>query len=114
MKSPTVGPKVRVVMVTQHFNALTEAQAERLAILVEECGEVVQAACKILRHGYDSTNNGQMSETNRQQLQRELGDLLHAVERMARCGDVQRLAIEDRRKSKPAKIRPFLHHQEER
>lgn len=37
-----------------HFNQLTPAQAERLAILAEECGEVVQIIGKILRHGLDS------------------------------------------------------------
>ena len=37
---------------SSHFNKLTPAQAERLAILIEECGEVIQAATKILRHGY--------------------------------------------------------------
>lgn len=37
-----------------HFNQLTPAQAERLAILAEECGEVIQIIGKILRHGLDS------------------------------------------------------------
>ena len=41
---------------TAHFNGLSESEQERLSILIEECGEVVQAACKILRHGYESFN----------------------------------------------------------
>jgi len=40
----------------KHFNGLSPAEAERLALLAEECGEVVQAVCKVLRHGYESTN----------------------------------------------------------
>jgi hypothetical protein len=36
------------------FNQLTDAEAERLALLAEECGEVVQVIGKILRHGYES------------------------------------------------------------
>lgn len=39
---------------TDHFNQLTPAQAERLAILAEECSEVIQIIGKILRHGMDS------------------------------------------------------------
>ena len=35
-----------------NFNQLTPAETERLAILAEECGEVIQAVGKILRHGY--------------------------------------------------------------
>src|SRR5574343_752810 len=35
---------------TNHFNRLSEAELERLAILIEECGEVAQAACKVIRH----------------------------------------------------------------
>ena len=34
-----------------HFNNLTPGEAERLAILAEECGEVIQIIGKILRHG---------------------------------------------------------------
>jgi hypothetical protein len=71
----------------------------------------VQAVCKILRHGYNSTNKGQMAETNRQQLERELGDLAHAVARMEDAQDVSRLAINEKRKSKPERILPYLHHQ---
>ena len=33
------------------FNGLTPAEAERLALLMEECGEVVQIIGKVLRHG---------------------------------------------------------------
>ena len=63
-----------------HFNELTPAQAERLAILMEECGEVVQIIGKILRHGYDSCSPfGASQETNRQALVRELFDIKAAA-----------------------------------
>ena len=63
-----------------HFNELTPAQAERLAILMEECGEVVQIIGKILRHGFESVSPyGHSSETNRQALIRELFDVKAAA-----------------------------------
>jgi NTP pyrophosphatase (non-canonical NTP hydrolase) len=99
------------MILTSHFSALTEAEQERLAILIEECGEVVQAACKVLRHGYDSDNNGKLPETNRKALEREIGDLCHAVRRMQGAADVDALEIMDRALSKPERILPYLHHQ---
>lgn len=63
-----------------HFNALSPAQAERLAILMEECGEVVQIIGKILRHGFESVSPyGHSSETNREALIRELFDVKAAA-----------------------------------
>lgn len=63
-----------------HFNELTPAQMERLAILSEECGEVIQIIGKILRHGYDSCNPfGANPETNREGLLRELMDVSAAM-----------------------------------
>lgn len=98
---------------TEHFNQLTEAEQERLAILIEECAEVQQIACKILRHGYESDNPVlQNQETNRRALERELGDLGHAVRRMEKAADINPLAIRARAASKPERILPYLHHQE--
>jgi hypothetical protein len=99
--------------VTDHFNGLTEAEQERLSILIEECAEVIQAGCKILRHGYESKNPKiPLSETNRQGIERELGDLLHALSRLCMAGDLNGIEIERRRDSKPEHVEPYLHHQE--
>ena len=57
-------------MSTNHFNKLTEAEQERLVILAEECSEVIQIVCKILRHGYDSDDDGKLLEPNRKSLER--------------------------------------------
>lgn len=98
--------------VTQHFNQLTEAEQERLAILSEECAEVMHIACKILRHGYESWNPKTGDpETNRQALERELGDLFHAFDRMSRSGDINTSTVLNRRASKPKHIEQYLHHQ---
>lgn len=97
---------------TEHFSGLTEAEQERLAILIEECGEVVQAACKVLRHGYESDNHGDLPETNRRALERELGDLSHAARRMQEAGDLDAETIRARESSKQQRILPYLHHQD--
>lgn len=74
----------------QHFNKLSPAEAERLAMLAEECGEVIQAVGKILRHGYESFHPNDLfnghpkpgAENNRDRLTHELADLLAVVEMM--------------------------------
>ena len=98
-------------MATNHFNKLTEAEQERLVLLMEECGEVVQAVSTILRHGYESTNPKiPNSETNRQALEREVGDALSAAYRLVNAGDLSGWASEQRRMTK---TEPYLHHQDE-
>ena len=72
-------------MANLHFNHLSPAELERLAILSEEAAEVQKAIGKILRHGYDSYNPDDIGRgSNRLQLQEECGDLLFAIRQM--CG----------------------------
>lgn len=97
-------------MPTEHFNQLTEAEAERLTLLIEECGEVIQAACKIQRYGYASTFNG-ASYDNRSVLTKELGRLKYAMELVMCKGDVSAGRVQDAMLEKRATIKPFLHHQ---
>jgi len=99
-------------LTTQHFNGLTEAEQERLAILIEECSEVTQIACKILLHGYESTDPVTGSEeSNRQALEREMGDLSHAFGRMETAGDIDRRVVTHRAAAKAERIKKYLHHQ---
>ncbi len=65
-------------MKAEHFNQLSPSEAERLAMLAEGCGEVVQAIGKILRHGYESTHPDG-GPTNRATLERECGDVYHSI-----------------------------------
>lgn len=93
-------------------NELTDAQAERLAILLEELGEAQQAIGKILRHGYESFDpTGKDVGDNRFLLTRELGDVLTAIELMVTAKDVSEMAIQSRGIEKRWKIKPYLHHQ---
>lgn len=53
---------------------------EAIAYLIEECGEVLQAAGKCLRFGYTNWNpNIPVKITNREQLLEELLDLENAI-----------------------------------
>ena len=67
-----------------HFNNLTPAEAERLAMLAEECAEVIAIVGKILRHGFDSYHPDQPAVTNRDLLASELADVDGVVRAMKR------------------------------
>jgi NTP pyrophosphatase (non-canonical NTP hydrolase) len=98
-------------MQTSHFNCLGEAEQERLAILMEECSEVIKAAAKILRHGYASDNNGKMAWNNRQDLEKEIGDVLHSVAMMQERHDISVREVDAHLQAKRQSIKPYLHHQ---
>lgn len=73
---------------SEPFNKLSPAQAERLAMLAEECAEVVQIVGKILRHGYESAHPEKPDITNRTLLLFELTDLVAVKELMVSSGDI--------------------------
>lgn len=92
-----------------HFNKLTPAEAERIALLMEECGEVIQACGKILRHGFDS-KHPDGGPTNRQQLEIELGHVSVAEGLLVRGGSISFDAIITSAMFKEDTIGEFLHH----
>lgn len=97
-----------------HANGLTPAEAERLAILIEECGEIIQAASKVLRHGYESYNPTvapELRDTNRQSLMREIGDLDAICGRMVNEGDIDRQEIVKASTRKMLTLKRWTHHQ---
>ena len=73
---------------TEFDNGLSPAQSERLAMLAEEAGEIVQAVGKVLRHGYGSTHPAG-GRTNRNALTAELRDLYAIVATMVALGDIE-------------------------
>ena len=95
-----------------HFNKLTPAEAERLALLAEECGEVIQAVAKILRHGYESCHpdSADPADNNRVNLEHELGDVMAAVKMMGMACDVSADYIGDCREDKLQRVNRYLHH----
>lgn len=96
---------------TEHFNGLTPAAAERFAILAEECSEVAQMCMKILRHGRESHHPDDPHQTPYHVLlTREAADLLAVVDDMNRHADFSRPSREQIAKSL-AKKKTHTHHQ---
>jgi hypothetical protein len=99
-------------MSTNHFNQLTEQEAELLAILAEECGEVVQVVGKILRHGYESYSPFDSNKTtNRKLLEKELGDVDEIIGRLHDSKSVQVKNIIEHTHIKHKQLKVFTHHQ---
>lgn len=92
-----------------NFNELTPAETERLVLVIEECAEVQQIISKILRHGYESYHPKDSSKSNRQLLEKELGDLQHVIHRL--MADVDENEVRHYETEKASKILPYLHHQ---
>lgn len=95
-----------------HFNGLTPAEAERLAILAEECAEVIVAVEKIKRHGYESRNPLVFDgPTNREQLTTEMGDVRAAMILLCAAKDVEKHRVHDAADEKLVKVFSWTHHQ---
>lgn len=90
---------------------LSEPQRERLEMLAEEAGEIVQSCMKILRHGYSSFNPHDPKKlSNQENLEGELKELWTIYERMAYHSDLQRLNFHDIGDVWKKKL-PWTHHQ---
>jgi NTP pyrophosphatase (non-canonical NTP hydrolase) len=104
-------------MTNEPFNKLTDAEAERLAMLIEECGEVIQAATKVLRHGYESFHPDELqgitmrhdAQNNRDRLTAEMCDLFAVYDLMD--GDFGLIDAADRDEAFARKL-AYSHHQE--
>jgi NTP pyrophosphatase (non-canonical NTP hydrolase) len=94
-----------------HFNGLTSSEAERLAVLSEELGEVQQVIGKILRHGYESTNPIKVFQSsNRILLENEIGDLEFAISLLKGKLDISAASVEFWKTEKHSRIWKWLHH----
>ena len=99
---------------TQHFNRLTPAELERLAILGEECAETVHIIGKILRHGYESYDPTEAlteQRSNRFLLENELGHVMWAIRAMCLTYDINAERIEKHATEKGPRAAKYLHHQ---
>lgn len=93
------------------FNKLSQAEAERLALLAEELGECIQAIGKILRHGYESCHP-KGGPSNRTALEREIADVRVAIKFLADAADISCAAISAHEDEKVKAVRKYLHHQD--
>lgn len=93
-----------------HFNQLTPAEAERLAMLAEECSELIQVVGKILRHGYDNYHPVNPRVTNRELLIKELRDVNAVLHAMAKS-ELQGYSVQDVLGIWERKLQ-YTHHQE--
>ena len=101
-------------MMDKHFNKLSPAESERLALLIEEMAETQQIACKILRHGYASYNPDECGPTNRGLLEKEIGHAQAAISMMQSAGDIIANTVEHYKDKKLESVKQWLHHQEDR
>lgn len=96
-----------------HFNQLSADEDERLSVLVEEMGETLQCIGKINRHGYESHNPYDPDKTtNRENLERECGDVLYAIHSLYLAGDIREDMVLGYCELKRKKIKQWLHHQD--
>lgn len=77
---------------------------EALAILQEECAEVIQAVSKIQRFGIDSSWNGR---TNRQALQSEVGDVLAMIGLLLKAGVLNEDRVLEAKDCKMTKLKQW-------
>lgn len=94
----------------KQFNKLTAAEQERLALLSEEMGEVQQVIGKILRHGYESYHPRNKDHSNRDLLEKELGDVHAVLALMENEGDVNGESIDYFKEDKLKRVGKYLHH----
>ena len=96
------------------FSALSPAQLERLAFFVEECGEAIKAAMKIIRHGYESydpTKPRRVRINNRADLEIEMGDIRAAMILLCNAKDTDKEFVHARANEKLDSVRRWMHHQ---
>jgi NTP pyrophosphatase (non-canonical NTP hydrolase) len=102
---------LEVTRMTGNFNKLTPAEAERLALLAEECGELVLAIGKVLRHGYDSRNPHDLTHIdNRYDVATECGDVLAAIQILRDSGDVSSSTVNRSHLEKLDEVWKWMHH----
>jgi NTP pyrophosphatase (non-canonical NTP hydrolase) len=92
---------------------LDDAFRERLAILVEECGETAQIVGKTLRHGIESHHPKTPDKNNRDRLEEELADIVWIMRRMVKAKDVDMVNIELYVQLKEERAGQYLHFQPE-
>lgn len=85
------------------------AQRERFAIYKEELGENVQLLGKQDRFGIESYSPFDPNQvTNKQLLEKEVGDVLIAIGMLVKAGDIDPQAVANHMKNKVHKLKDFI------
>ena len=90
-------------------SVINDSCTEALAILGEECGEVVQVLGKISRHGINSCNP-HTKITNSRYLHVEAADVLLAVDLLLKLGVLSSEELDECYKLKLRKLQRSLHY----
>jgi hypothetical protein len=86
---------------------------ERLGLMIEEMGEALQIAGKILRHGWNSSNPlvvGADRVTNKMMLEEELAHVEAAMDLLSIAGDIDHHAVRRLKQAKFERLTGWLHH----
>ena len=93
------------------FMNLTEAQIERLDLLVEEAAEIIHAALKVKRFGYGN-KFGSALNTNRQNLESEIGGIIAVLELLVKAEEISEESFQDAYENKIASKWKYTKYQE--
>lgn len=95
----------------EDYPFLSPGEVERLAYFMEECGEAVAAAGKVLRHGYDGRDPTDPDcPGNQVLLEREVSDVVAAVARMTTALDLSAERVDEGSAAKVQRTE-YFHHQ---
>lgn len=94
----------------------TSEEMERLALLAEECSEVIQMVGKIIRFGWNDLHPDYLEgPDNRQRLRAEVADVLAIIELMSEADDLSckdELTIADLQYKKMQKLKRYTQYQQ--
>ena len=88
-------------------------QEHLLTCLVEECTEISQDVCKMLRFGLDDVNP-LTNESNRDRLQKELADLEGVIQLLEECTDIDFTIDRSDIFAKKDKVKRYMEYARER
>ena len=99
---------------TDKYNQLTPGEEERLVMLIEDAGEVIRAASKVLRHGKVATDHVPAYPTrhyNSRDLAHRVGQFIGTADQMAKLGDVSGEIVQHSAERAWAAKQPYTHQQ---
>lgn len=91
---------------------VTPPQRERISKFGEEMSEAGQVLGKINLHGWTPTSFENITYDNRGDLEREIGDILAAIDLMAVGGDIDMKKVQEFREAKRKTITRYMQYQQ--